>query len=332
MNCCILGAGAWGTAMALHLDRCGHSVTLVPRRMEHALDIASSRENTDYLPGFELPHRIQIGYEIGPLLMEANVVFFACPSKAIRDLAEKVRPHLKAAWQLQLCLVMCKGLELDSFKAPAEILEEALPGLHCGVFSGPTYAGEVAAAQPTAVVLALPAALKDATAYQKAFSNETLRCYLSTDVRGTELGGTLKNIYAIGSGMCDGLKLGDNAKASYLTRSLNEMLALGTSLGGRAETFYGLSGFGDLIATCSGEWSRNRTFGQKVGQGEDAESIIKNQKTVVEGYRAADCLHRYCKDRKIDAPILEMIYSVLYDGLKPKDAIYTLMTRDLRAE
>jgi glycerol-3-phosphate dehydrogenase (NAD(P)+) len=227
---------------------------------------------------------------------------------------------------------MCKGLELESFKVPSEILEESLPGLPCGVLSGPTYASEVAAGQPTAVVLALPKTLEARRRYLEAFSNTSLRCYLSEDVRGTELGGTLKNVYAIGSGMCDGLQLGDNAKAAYLTRSLNEMLALGTALGGKAETFYGLSGFGDLIATCSGEWSRNRTFGEQVGRGQHAESIINNQKTVVEGYRATDCLHRYCKQGEVDAPILEMIYSVLYEDLKPKDAIYALMTRDLRAE
>lgn len=332
MNCCILGAGAWGTAMALHLDRCGHSVTLVPRRMEHALDIASSRVNADYLPGFELPHRIQIGYEVGPVLMEADVLFFACPSKAIRELADKVRPHLAAARQLKLCLVMCKGLELETFKTPAEILEESLPSLHCGVISGPTYAGEVAAGQPTAVVLALPDAVKGAKHYQEAFSNTAVRCYLSTDVRGTELGGTLKNVYAIGSGMCNGLGLGDNATAAYLTRSMNEMLALGTSLGGQAETFYGLSGFGDLIATCTGEWSRNRTFGQHVGRGEAPEAIIEKQKTVVEGYRATDCLKRYCEQKNIDAPILNMIYSVLYEGLQPQEAIAALMSRDLKTE
>lgn len=318
--------------MALHLDRCGHSVTLVPRRMEQALEIASSRVNADYLPGFQLPHRIQIGYEIGPVLMEADVLFFACPSKAIRELAEKVRPHLGAARQLKLCLVMCKGLELDTFKAPSEILEESLPGLHCGVLSGPTYAGEVAAGQPTAVVLGLPSDLEVAKSYQEAFSNTNLRCYLSPDVRGTELGGTLKNIYAIGAGMCDGLQLGDNAKAAYLTRSLNELLKLGTALGGQPETFYGLSGFGDLIATCSGQWSRNRSFGQQVGRGKKPESIIEQQKTVVEGYRASECLKRYCNQESIDAPILDKIYAVLYEGLKPDEAIQALMTRDLKAE
>ncbi|MGB0409323.1 MAG: NAD(P)H-dependent glycerol-3-phosphate dehydrogenase [Opitutales bacterium] len=332
MNCCILGAGAWGTAMALHLDRCGHSVTLVPRRMEQALSIASSRENVDYLPGFKLPQTIQIGCEVGPALMEAEVVFFACPSQAVRDLAEQVRPHLDEAWQLKLCIVMCKGLEFDTFKTPAEILEESLPGIACGVLSGPTNAAEVAAGKPTAAVLALPAKVENVDRYQTAFSNESLRCYHATDVRGAELGGTLKNIYAIGAGMCDGLNLGDNAKAAYLTRSMNEMLSLGASLGGQRESFYGLSGFGDLVATCSGDWSRNRTFGQRIGQGETPGAIIGKQKTVVEGYRAVDCLMRYCAQEQIDAPILNTIHSVLYKNLKPGEAIYALMTRELRAE
>jgi len=264
--------------------------------------------------------------------MEADVLFFACPSKAVRDLAAQVRPHLAAAHQLQLCLVMCKGLELDSFKTPAEILEASLPGLHCGVLSGPTFAGEVAAGQPTAVVLALPAALPAARRYQEAFSSDTLRCYLSADVRGTELGGTLKNIYAIGAGLCDGLQLGDNARAAYLTRSLNELVALGTSLGGQADTFYGLSGFGDLVATSSGAWSRNRSFGEQVGQGRAPEFIIQQQKTVVEGYRATDCLQRFCLQEKVEAPILNTIHAVLYQGLKPQAGIAALMNRELKAE
>lgn len=332
MNCCILGAGAWGTAMALHLDRCGHSVTLVPRRIEHALAIASSRENSDYLPGYTLPHSIQIGCELGPVLMEAEVVFLACPSKALRALCESIKPHLQAAWQLKLCLIMCKGLELDTFKTPAEIVGEALPGVACGVLSGPTFAGEVAAGKPTAVVLAVGSDCEDAERYQTAFSNTGLRAYLSEDVLGTELGGTLKNVYAIGSGLCDGLGMGDNAKAALLTRSLAEMVRIGVQLGGQKETYFGLSGFGDLVATCSGAWSRNRTFGERVGQGEAPQAIVDSQKSVVEGYSATQCLHQICIDKKVDAPILAVIYAILYDGLEPLTAMQQLMTRDLKAE
>ena len=332
MNCCILGAGAWGTAMALHLDRCGHAVTLVPRRMEHALSLASTRENRDYLPGYTLPHTIQIGCELGPVLMEAEAVFLACPSKALRGLCENVRAHLAEAWQLKLFVVMCKGLELDSFKTPSEIVNEVLPEVACGALSGPTYAGEVAAGRPTAVTLAVDPDFEAAVAYQQAFSNASLRAYLCTDVRGTELGGTLKNVYAIASGLCDGLQLGDNAKAALLTRSLHEMVRLGCLLGGQQATFYGLSGFGDLVATCAGSWSRNRTFGQRVGQGETPAAIIGSQKSVVEGYRATDCLQRLCQQRGVEAPILSQIYAILYNGQEPLAALQALMSRELKSE
>jgi glycerol-3-phosphate dehydrogenase (NAD(P)+) len=332
MNCCILGAGAWGTAMALHLDRCGHSVTLVPRRIEHALSIASSRENSDYLPGYTLPHTIQIGCEVGPVLMEAEVVFLACPSKALRSLCESIKPHMEAAWQLKLCLIMCKGLELETLKTPAEIVAEELPGLACGVLSGPTFAGEVAKGKPTAVALAIGSDCESPERYQEAFSNSALRAYLSEDVRGTELGGTLKNVYAIGSGLCDGLKMGDNAKAALLTRSLSELVRLGVSLGGQKETYFGLSGFGDLVATCAGEWSRNRTFGERVGQGEAPDAIVQGQKSVVEGYRATKCLQQICDEKNVDAPILSVIHSILYQGLEPLAAMQQLMARDLKAE
>ncbi len=332
MNCCVLGAGSWGTAMALHLDRCQHSVALVPRRMEHALALASSRENVEYLPGYQLPHTIQIGCELAPVLMEAEVVLLACPSKALRHLCERVRAVRDVARQLKLFIVMCKGLELDSFKTPAEIVNQIFPQIACGVLSGPTFAGEVAAGHPTAVTLALDAGCTDTLFYQQAFSNASLRAYLSHDVRGTELGGTLKNIYAIASGMCDGLQLGDNAKAALLTRSLNELVQLGQLLGGEKETFYGLSGFGDLVATCSGSWSRNRTFGERIASGERPESIIRNQRAVVEGYRATDCMQRLCQQQNLEAPILAQIHAVLYRGQEPRIALQALMSRGLKAE
>ena len=332
MNCCILGAGAWGTAMALHLDRCGHAVTLVPRRMEHALELSSSRLNEAYLPGHRLPHRIQIGCELTPVLMEAEVVFLACQSKALRPLCESIRETLADAWQLQLFVVLCKGLELESFKTPVEVVGEVLPDHACGALSGPSFAGEVAAGRPTAVVFAAPTGFAAAERYQRAFSNETFRAYRSDDVRGTELGGSLKNIYAIAAGLCDGLRLGDNAKASLLTRSLNEMVRLGVALGGRGETFYGLSGFGDLVATCSGGASRNRNFGQRIAEGESAEAILAGQQAVVEGHRATACLRALCVERGIEAPILEQIHGILYEALAPRRALGILMRRDLKEE
>ncbi|MFP4069816.1 MAG: NAD(P)H-dependent glycerol-3-phosphate dehydrogenase [Opitutales bacterium] len=332
MNICILGAGAWGTAIALHFDRCGHSVTLVPRRMEHALELASSRENRDYLPGFKLPHRIQIGAELKPVLMEAEVVVMACPSKALRGLCLQLVEELSLAWQLKLFITLCKGLDLETFQTPTEIVRGFFPDVACGALSGPTFAGEVAAGKPTAITLALDEGFDAAERYQEAFSNESLRVYLSHDVKGTELGGTLKNIYAIAAGLCDGLELGDNAKAALLTRSLNEMVTLGRRLGGQQDTFFGLSGFGDLVATCSGDWSRNRTFGQRVGRGESPEAVIEGQKTVVEGYRATRCLKDLCAREQIDAPILAQIHAILYEKKAPAEALQALMSRELKTE
>ncbi|MEM1221495.1 MAG: NAD(P)H-dependent glycerol-3-phosphate dehydrogenase [Verrucomicrobiota bacterium] len=332
MNICILGSGAWGTAMALHLDRCGHAVTLVPRRIQQALEIASSRANEAYLPGYPIPHTIQIGFELEPVLMEAEVVMLACPSKGLRDLCLKVADSLDGAWQLKLFVVMCKGLELESFKTPSDIVSEVFPETACGVLSGPSFAGEVAAGKPTALAFASDHPDIDAVRYQEAFSNSSLRAYLSKDVRGTELGGTLKNIYAIASGLSDGLGLGDNAKAALLTRSLGEMVLLGEMLGGQRETFYGLSGFGDLVATCCGEWSRNRTFGERVGKGELPEAIVESQNAVVEGYRATRCLKELCLQKSVDAPILSQIHAILYDRKEPLAALQSLMNRELKAE
>lgn len=332
MNFAILGAGAWGTAMAIQLHRAGCRVTLAPRRMEHALAIASARENEDYLPGYKLAHDIQIGCEIMPTLMEADAVILGCPSTGLRDACEKVREALPHAQQLKMAIALCKGFERETLKPPAEVMREVLPELSTAVLSGPTFAGEVASGQPTAIVLAAEEDNEQLRKIQHAVSNESLRVYRSSDLKGVELGGCLKNVYAIGAGLCDGLQLGDNARASYLTRVLAELVRLGTALGGKPETFYGLSGFGDLVATCNGEWSRNRTFGEALARGESVEEQMRGRKTVVEGYWAAQCVFDMAKQRGVDAPILGEIHRVCYDGAAPAEALRNLMGRELKAE
>ncbi len=332
MNIAVLGAGAWGTAMALHLVRLGHTVTLTPRRMEHALELSSARENADYLPGFELPHDLQIGCELTPVLMEADVALLACPSSALRDLCQRIDEARDSAWNLQLVISLCKGLEKGTLLMPAEVVGDALPGMPHGVLSGPTNAAEVAKGLPTAITLATDADEALACEVQTAFSGPSLRVYRSTDVTGVELGGCLKNPYAIGAGICDGLGLGDNTKATYLTRALHEMVRFGQALGGKQETFYGLSGFGDLVATCNGSWSRNRTFGEKFGSGESIESLLSGRKTVVEGYGATAAFQELLKKTGKEAPLLTAIYAMLYKGLDPKQAIGELMTRELKSE
>lgn len=332
VNVTILGAGAWGTALALHAARLGHTVTLVPRRLEQALALAAERENRDYLPGFKLPVEIQIGLEIRPVIMEAELVLLACPMRGLRALAGAVQRELDAAWAGPMFVTLCKGMEVESLKLPHAVLAEALPGRPTGVLSGPSYAGEVAAGKPTAVVLATEADDPHARRVQEALSGPALRVYRSRDVAGVELAGALKNVYAIGAGVCDGLRLGDNAKAAYLTRALHEMARLGTRLGGQAATFYGLSGFGDLVVTCEGKWSRNRTLGEELTRGRSAEEVLKGRKTVAEGHAAAAAFAAVCARERIEAPILAEIHAVLYAGKDPRRAIPALMERELKEE
>ncbi len=334
MNFAIIGAGAWGTAVAIHLVRAGHTATLVPRRFEQALALASTRENTDYLPGHPLPLSLQLGHELAPVLMEAEVVLLACPAQALRATCEHIAANLGLATQLKLAISLCKGLETGTHKRPTEVMRETLPATCAvGALTGPTNAAEVAAGRPAAMVLAADGADADyLAAVQAALSGPTLRVYLGDDTAGVEYGGCLKNIYAIAAGCCDGLRLGDNAKAALLTRALAEMVRVGTALGARPETFYGLGGFGDLVATCSGTWSRNRTFGQHLGEGQKAADLIAASKSVVEGYRTTESFYGLCQERGIDAPILGEIYQILYAARPPADALRALMTRDLKRE
>ena len=332
MNFAVIGAGAWGTAFAIHLSRLGHTVTLVPRRFEQALTIASTRENSDYLPGLTLPLSIQIGHELTPVLMEAEVVLLACPSQALRETCERLRANLSLATQLKLIVSLTKGLELGSHLRPSEVISAVLPEYAVGSLTGPTNAAEVARGRPSAMVLAATRTDAFLAEVQAALSGPTLRVYTSDDVAGTEFGGCLKNIYAIAAGCCDGLKLGDNAKAALLTRALAEMVRVGTTLGAKADTFYGLGGFGDLVATCNGAWSRNRTFGQRLGEGAKAADLLAASKSVVEGYRTTEAFADLCNQRGIDAPILAETYRILYEGRAPGAALAALMTRELKRE
>lgn len=337
MNFVVLGAGAWGTAMAVHLARLGRRVTLVPRRIEQALEIASIRENRDYLPGVHLVHDIQLGFEIAPVIMEADVLLLACPSVGLRALCREIAPALPPAHALRHIVCLAKGLEQSSLLLPGQVMAEELGGheavkgqVRLGVLSGPSFAVEVAAGKPTAVVLAGTAVDDELLALQEEMSDRHLRVYCSDDISGVELGGCLKNIYAIGAGIAEGLGLGHNSTGAYLTRALREMVRLGVSLGGRAETFYGLSGFGDLITTCTGPVSRNRGFGVELSHGKRPKDLIEGRKNVVEGYWATGCFYRLCQQKQLEAPILSQLYRILYEDKPAKEVIAELMLRDLK--
>lgn len=331
MKFVVVGAGAWGTAFALHLARAGQAVVLVPRRPEQTRALAAARENADYLPGVALPPALRIDHDLKDALAGADVVLLACPSQALRETCGRVRAALGTT-RPKLVVSLAKGLELGTHLRPSQVIAEALPGLSVASLTGPTNAAEVAHGLPAAMVLASTAAAAAVQEVQAALSGATLRVYTSEDLPGVEFGGSLKNIYAIAAGCCDGLKLGDNSRAALLTRALAEMVRVGAALGARPETFYGLSGFGDLIATCHGTWSRNRQFGFQIGEGRAVAELMAHRKTVVEGYKTTESFHGLCVEKKIEAPILREMHAILFEGKVPASAIKALMTRGLKRE
>ena len=326
MNFVVVGAGAWGTAFALHLARAGHRVALVPRRAEQARALAATRENRDYLPGVPIPPTVDITSELEPARRVANVFLLACPAQALRETCARL-PRADG-----IVLSLAKGLELGTHLRPSEVLVSMVPAANVGTLTGPTNALGVARGDPSAMVLALAVRDTAVETLQAALSSPTLRVYTSDDLAGVEFGGCLKNIYTIAAGVCDGLKLGDNTKAALLTRALAEMVRVGTTLGAKPETFYGLSGFGDLVATCYGAWSRNREFGQRIGEGKSVAELMTNRRTVVEGLKTAEAFAELCNQHRIDAPILQQVRAILVEGKKPSSAIAALMTRELKAE
>jgi glycerol-3-phosphate dehydrogenase (NAD(P)+) len=307
-------------------------VTLAPRREEHAEAIRASRENLDYLPGTKLPETLRVESRLELAVEKAELILLACPSQALRETCKRLRPALVNAVAKPWILSLAKGLELGTHLRASQVIAAELPGTWVGSLTGPTNAGEVARGLPAAMVMAAMDISQPLTHLQSAMSGTTLRVYTSDDLPGIEYGGCLKNIYAIAAGCCDGLGLGDNAKSAMLTRALAEMVRVGAALGARMETFYGLGGFGDLVATCHGAWSRNREFGQRLGEGATAAELVASRKTVVEGYRTAESFYGLCHESGIDAPILTEIYRVCFEGKLAKDTLHALMTRDLKKE
>lgn len=329
MKFTIFGAGAWGTALAAHIANNGNPTILAPRRAEHAEALIRDNENKDYLPNISLKN-ISIVHDIKKALDSASVIFLACPSQGLRELCQQIKEHINH--KPLAIITVCKGLDKESLAPPASLAQGVFPDIPVGVLSGPNNALEIAQGKPAATTLGLDTSTETLQAIQKALSSKTFRVYTSNDIIGVEYAGCLKNIYAIGSGILDGLRLGDNIRATYLTRALKELCAIGETLGGNPQTFLGLSGFGDLIATCYGAWSRNRTFGQAIAEGSSPKIVVEHQKTVVEGYWATKTFHDLLQKKGIEAPILNQLYAILYENKPPKEALDTLMTRDLKPE
>lgn len=314
----VVGAGAWGTVLAIMLARNGHSVTLWARRRETAREIRRSGQNRRRLPDVPVPPSIVVTSDLSEAVSGAQAVFLAVPSSVVAELAQR----LPAASTIISC---SKGFSPPGLTTLSSVIAAALPHSSVAVLTGPNLSGEIAAGLPAAAVAASgdpDAALRTQGWLQSA----SFRVYTSPDPTGAEVGGAFKNVIALASGIADGLGLGDNAKASIMTRGLAEMVRLGTDLGGRRETFYGLSGVGDMVATCSSRASRNHAAGVRIAGGATARGLAAEGVTA-EGIRAARLVHEYATDRGLPLPICREVYRVAFEGRAPRDAIDELMTR-----
>lgn len=324
----VVGAGGWGTALSMVLAETQPHLTLWSYEREQASEMQATRQNTAYLPGVVLSDAIEVVHDIS-VVADASVVVVVTPSKAVRQTAHAL---LDAGLPEQTVIITCtKGIEFSTGYRMSQILEEILPGRPLAVLSGPSHAEEVAQRVPTAVVAgSLYMALAERV--QRLFSTSAFRVYTSDDVAGIELGGALKNVFALAAGMSDGLGLGDNSKAALVTRSLAELMRLGVAMGGRRETFQGLSGIGDLMVTCFSRHSRNRGFGERLGKGETVAEIELSMRMIAEGVPTARSASACAKQLQIDCPVIEQVVAILDGRQTPAQALSDLMTRDLKPE
>jgi glycerol-3-phosphate dehydrogenase (NAD(P)+) len=329
MQVAVLGAGSWGTALALVLAQNGHSVPLWGHRAEHIAQLQTTGQNRRYLPGISLPKAIRPTSRLDEALNGTTQLIVAVPSHAFRATLTQIaalKPSLEGlTWAT-------KGLELETGCLLHQVVESIFGSVTpAAVLSGPSFAGEVARGQPTAVTVASTCAAHTHRLVS-LFHTAHFRPYSHSDVVGVELGGAIKNVLAIAAGLADGLGFGANARAALITRGLREMIRLGTDLGGRADTLMGLSGVGDLILTATDNQSRNRRFGQGLGQGLDRDQIIATIGQEIEGIPTARILWQLAINRGIDMPITEQVFKILYEGLPPREAVGNLLLRDPKPE
>lgn len=328
MKAAVLGGGSWGTALACQLARCGHEVRLWVREPQVAREINETRSNASYLPGVPLPAGIAASCDLRASVAEAEALAIVVPSQFCRG----VLRELAAVAPREAVLVSAtKGLELETLLRMSEVAAAELPGRSVAALSGPSFALEVAQGQPTAVVVASDD-VAAAERLQRAFSSRSFRVYVSADVVGVELGGALKNVIAIAAGIVDGLGYGHNTVAALITRGLAEVSRLALALGGRAETLAGLAGLGDLVLTCTGSLSRNRSLGQALGRGQTLEQALAGVKTVAEGVRTTLAACALAERTGIEMPIAVQMREVLYAGKPAREAVEELMLRTLKRE
>src|SRR6202171_907510 len=328
MQCAVIGAGAWGTALADLLARNGHQVTLWAYEADVVQAINDKHENVRFLAGHRLaPTVIAVG-DLQKAVEGAELVTLATPSQVLRPIVKSARASLRKEAPI---VVASKGLEPGSLSLMTAVAEEEIPDATVVALSGPSFAAEVVRCQPTAVVVASNSS-SAASLTQRAFSSPYFRAYTHTDVTGVELGGALKNVMAVATGIAEGLGLGFNARAALITRGLAEMTRLGVALGAEQSTFAGLAGLGDLVLTCTGSLSRNRAVGVEVGKGRQLEEVLRDTETVAEGVVTAQSARELAVREGVEMPIVDTVNRVLFEGQSARSAIAALMTRELRSE
>ncbi|MBU9727045.1 NAD(P)H-dependent glycerol-3-phosphate dehydrogenase [Diplocloster modestus] len=324
----IIGAGSWGTALAWMLNRSGHELTIwsiIPAEVEM---LKNNREHRDKLPGVHLPESIRITGDLKQAVMDREVLVLAVPSVYTRSTAHSMSIYVSEG---QRIVNVAKGIEEKTLFTLSDIIEEEIPQADVAVLSGPSHAEEVGRGLPTTCVIGAHTR-KTAEYLQNIFMNEAFRVYTSPDMLGIELGGALKNVIALAAGIADGLGYGDNTKAALITRGMTEIARLGMKMGGKLETFSGLSGIGDLIVTCASKHSRNRRAGFLIGQGYTMQAAMDEVKMVVEGVYSAKAAVGLAQKYQVEMPIIEQVNQVLFDGKPAAEAVRDLMIRDKKIE
>jgi glycerol-3-phosphate dehydrogenase (NAD(P)+) len=325
----VLGAGSWGTALAIQFARNGRAVRLWGRDRAQLAELARARCNLRYLPGVPFPPALVLAPDLAGALAGARDVLVAVPSPALRALLQELAPQLAQTTHVAWAT---KGFEQDTLLLPHQVARQVLgDARRVAVLSGPTFAREVGAGLPTAMTVASPDALYAQT-LARELSSANFRAYSSSDIMGVEIGGAVKNALAVGAGLSDGLGFGANTRVALITRGLREMTRLGVALGARADTFIGLAGLGDLVLTCTDDQSRNRRFGLLLAASRTPQQALAEIGQAVEGYAAARAIHAVAARAGIEMPLCETVYRVLYEGLPAQDAVAALMSRPVRAE
>ena len=331
MKISVLGAGGWGTTLAILLHYNGHNVTLWEYKKSYARHLLKKRINTDYLPGIKIPKEILITSDIEESTENKNLIVMAVPSQFLRGIVRDIDFH---QIKNSILVSVSKGIENKSLMTMSQMLKNVFPHVdknQIGVISGPSHAEEVSKRIPTAVVAA-SSDLETSKAIQAAFITSYFRVYASTDILGVELGGAFKNIIAIGAGIIDGAGFGDNTKAAIMTRGVAEISRLGLAMGAQPETFAGLSGMGDLIVTCMSRHSRNRFVGEQIGKGKKLKQILNSMDQVAEGVETTRSANQLAAKIEVETPITNEVYKILFEDKDPVKATTDLMTRDMKTE